>query len=68
MTTLIDWNLTFTQADSGNTYTYKFAEAVPEDVPAGYSYDGTTYTVAITPTDNQDGHHDRDDGRDHDAC
>ena len=55
VTTLIDWNLTFTQADSGNTYTYKFAEAVPEDVPAGYSYDGTTYTVAITPTDNQDG-------------
>lgn len=55
VTTLIDWNLTFTQADSGNTYTYKFAEAVPEDVPVGYSYDGTTYTVAITPTDNQDG-------------
>lgn len=53
--TLIDWNLTFTQADSGKTYTYKFVEVVPEDVPAGYSYDGTTYTVAITPTDNQDG-------------
>ncbi|WP_308622883.1 Spy0128 family protein [uncultured Enorma sp.] len=55
VTTLIDWNLTFTQADSGRTYTYTFAEVVPEDVPAGYSYDGTTYTVAITPTDNQDG-------------
>lgn len=55
VTTLIDWNLTFTQADSGNTYTYTFAEVVPEDVPTGYSYDGTTYTVAITPTDNQDG-------------
>ena len=55
VTTLIDWNLTFTQADSGKTYTYTFAEVVPEDVPAGYSYDGTTYTVAITPTDNQDG-------------
>ncbi len=53
--TPIDWNLTFTQEDSGNTYTYTFAEVVPEDVPAGYSYDGTTYTVAITPTDNQDG-------------
>ncbi|WP_329739219.1 Spy0128 family protein [Enorma massiliensis] len=53
--TLIDWNLTFTQADSGKTYTYKFVEVVPEDVPAGYSYDGTTYTVVITPTDNQDG-------------
>lgn len=53
--TLIDWNLTFNQADSGKTYTYTFAEVVPEDVPAGYSYDGTTYTVAITPTDNQDG-------------
>lgn len=53
--TLIDWNLTFTQADSGKTYTYKFVEVVPEDVPAGYSYDGTTYTVAITPRDNQDG-------------
>lgn len=53
--TLIDWNLTFTQADSGKTYTYTFAEVVPEEVPAGYSYDGTTYTVAITPTDNQDG-------------
>lgn len=53
--TPINWNLTFTQADSGKTYTYKFVEVVPEDVPAGYSYDGTTYTVAITPTDNQDG-------------
>lgn len=51
---LVNWDLTFTQADSGNTYTYTFAEVVPEDVPAGYSYDGTTYTVAITPTDNQD--------------
>ncbi len=55
VTTPIDWNLTFTQADSGNTYTYTFAEVEPEVVPAGYSYDGTTYTVAITPTDNQDG-------------
>lgn len=55
VTTLIDWNLKFTQADSGNTYTYTFAEVEPEVVPAGYSYDGTTYTVAITPTDNQDG-------------
>lgn len=53
--TPINWELTFTQADSGKTYTYKFAEVVPENVPAGYSYDGTTYTVAITPTDNQDG-------------
>lgn len=53
--TPINWELTFTQADSGKTYTYTFAEVVPEDVPAGYSYDGTTYTVAITPTDNQDG-------------
>lgn len=53
--TPINWNLTFTQADSGNTYTYTFVEVVPEDVPTGYSYDGTTYTVAITPTDNQDG-------------
>lgn len=53
--TPINWELTFTQADSGKTYTYTFAEVVPEDVPAGYSYDGTTYTVAITPKDNQDG-------------
>lgn len=53
--TPINWELTFTQADSGKTYTYTFAEVVPEDVPAGYSYDGTTYTVEITPTDNQDG-------------
>ena len=53
--TPINWELTFTQADSGKTYTYTFAEVVPEDVPAGYSYDGTTYTVAITPTDNQNG-------------
>ena len=53
--TPINWELTFTQADSGKTYTYTFAEVAPEDVPAGYSYDGTTYTVAITPTDNQDG-------------
>lgn len=51
----VNWDLTFTQADSGNTYTYTFAEVVPENAPAGYSYDGTTYTVAITPTDNQDG-------------
>ena len=53
--TPINWELTFTQADSGKSYTYTFAEVVPEDVPTGYSYDGTTYTVAITPTDNQDG-------------
>lgn len=53
--TPINWELTFTQADSGKTYTYTFAEVVPEDVPTGYSYDGTTYSVAITPTDNQDG-------------
>lgn len=53
--TPINWELTFTQADSGKTYTYTFAEVEPEVVPAGYSYDGTTYTVAITPTDNQDG-------------
>lgn len=52
---LVNWDLTFTQADSGNTYTYTFAEVVPENAPAGYSYDGTTYTVAITPRDNQDG-------------
>ena len=53
--TLINWNLTFNQTDSDKTYTYTFAEVVPEEVPAGYSYDGTTYTVAITPRDNQDG-------------
>lgn len=53
--TPINWNLTFNQTDSDKTYTYTFAEVVPEEVPAGYSYDGTTYTVEITPTDNQDG-------------
>ena len=51
----VDLGLIFTQADSGKIFTYTFAEVVPEQAPAGYDYDGTTYTVAITPTDNLDG-------------
>lgn len=55
VTTDINWNPVFNQADNGKTFTYTFAEVVPDPVPAGYAYDGTTYTVAITPTDNLDG-------------
>lgn len=45
----------FDQNDSGKTFTYTFKENIPDPAAPGYEYDETTYTVAITPTDNQDG-------------
>lgn len=47
--------LTFTQDDAGNVYTYTVSEAKPNPVPAGYTYDDTTYTVTISVDDNGDG-------------
>lgn len=48
-------DLTFTQDDAGNVYTYTVSEAKPNPVPAGYTYDDTTYTVTISVDDNGDG-------------
>lgn len=45
----------FDQNDSGKTFTYTFKENIPDPAAPGYEYDETTYTVAITPTDNQVG-------------
>lgn len=47
--------LTFKQDDAGNVYTYTVSEAKPNPVPAGYTYDDTTYTVTISVDDNGDG-------------
>lgn len=47
--------LKFTQDDAGNVYTYTVSEAKPNPVPAGYTYDDTTYTVTISVGDNGDG-------------
>lgn len=43
----------FSTADSGKTFSYSFAET--NGGAAGYTYDTTVYTLAITPTDNGDG-------------
>lgn len=60
-------SLTFTVADSGKTFSYTFSEVQPADgdgvttdengnkVANGVTYDGTTYTMDVTPTDNGDG-------------
>lgn len=39
-------NVVFTQSDVGKTYTYEVAEV--NEGAAGYTYDGTVYTVTIT--------------------
>ena len=45
--------LTYTQADHGKTFTYTIREYLSD--AAGYTYDKTTYTVTVKPTDNGDG-------------
>lgn len=50
---LLPRGLTFTQADAGKTYTYAIKEVA--GTAAGYTYDGATYTVAISVADNGDG-------------
>ena len=52
---LIPSGLSFTQDDAGNVYTYEVSEVKPEQVPAGYTYDETVYTVTIAVSDNADG-------------
>lgn len=47
--------LTFTQADAGKTYSYRLTEVVPDEVPAGYSYDSDSRYIAIKVTDNGNG-------------
>lgn len=48
-------SLTFTQADAGKTYSYRLTEVVPDEVPAGYSYDSDSRDITIKVTDNGDG-------------
>lgn len=57
--------LSFTHEDSGKTFSYTFAEQQPagdgvtevngQKVKDGYTYDNTSYTMNITPTDNGNG-------------
>ena len=48
-------SLTFTQADAGKTYSYRLTEVVPDEVPAGYSYDSDSRYITIKVTDNGNG-------------
>lgn len=48
-------SLTFTQADAGKTYSYSLTEVVPDEVPAGYSYDSDSRDITIKVVDNGDG-------------
>lgn len=48
-------SLTFTQADAGKTYSYRLTEVVPDEVPAGYSYDSDSRDITIKVVDNGDG-------------
>lgn len=48
-------SLTFTQADAGKTYSYCLTEVVPDEVPAGYSYDSDSRDITIKVVDNGDG-------------
>ncbi len=45
--------LYFSNVDNGRTFVYKLTEENKGRV--GYTYDGTVYTVEVTPTDNGDG-------------
>lgn len=45
--------LKFTQDDSGKTFSYTFSEV--QGNAGGVEYDGTSYTMEVTPTDNGDG-------------
>ena len=46
-------NMTFTQEDVDDTYTYTVTETVGDE--AGYTYDATQYTVTITSSDDGQG-------------
>lgn len=46
-------DITFSKADDGMAFTYTIAEVNAGD--KGYTYDGHTYTVTITPQDNGNG-------------
>lgn len=48
-------SLTFTQTDAGKTYSYRLTEVVPDEVPAGYSYDSDSRDITIKVVDNGDG-------------
>lgn len=48
-------NIVFYQTDSGTTYTYTIVEEHAGETLEGITYDSSTYTVQITPTDNTDG-------------
>ncbi|MEI3192988.1 MAG: FctA domain-containing protein [Lachnospiraceae bacterium] len=47
--------MTYTEADAGQTYTYLMYEEIPAEKAAGYTYDETVYHVEVTVTDNGDG-------------
>ncbi len=47
--------LMFNQGDEGKEYSYTVQEAIPDPVPAGYTYDDTVYTVTITTNDDGQG-------------
>lgn len=47
--------LIFNQGDEGKEYSYTVQEAIPDPVPAGYTYDDTVYTVTITTNDDGQG-------------
>lgn len=50
----LDLGAALTASDVGKTFRYEVREQVPEQPPAGYSYDGTTYVLEVSAT--------RDDG------
>lgn len=50
----LDFN-TFTQEDVDHTYTYTVSETKGGDTDAGYTNDGTVYTVTIKTADSNDG-------------
>lgn len=50
----LDFNI-FTQEDVDHTYTYTVSETKGGDTDAGYTNDGTVYTVTIKTADSNDG-------------
>ena len=48
-------NVTFTQEDSGKTYSYIISEQDADKAPEGYKYDGDVYTLTIKVSDDGDG-------------
>ena len=53
--TLLAGETTFTQEDAGTSYTYTVSEQNGGTTVDGVTYDGTTYTVTITTTDDGQG-------------